>query len=534
MSHDLRRISFFGIVFLVLLRISIGWQFLYEGLWKQQTQSTAKPWTAKGYLLSSQGPFRSTFRGMVEDPNGLDWLDYEKVSGRWSEWEEKYVKHYQLEALSHPDQLSPEEMQDLLNQLPLQPGDAEQLLVTFRMVDPDSKTYKQELNQKGTELAGIIRDFNSEDTEEDAAGQLAEALQLKNVEEIKELLKLGTKDATHLAALQKLTGTQLVRFKEMLHGPDSYEVELARLPDEVKLGGSLGSRITHRPNTLTITNDYQNKLFDPAERSLKPALRRRMLEGFVTKEAEPEYHAAVSQLFDLISTPPYEKVLESTLKEDPDWTGQVVDEEGNVVEKQANLAELYKTRLEKYEHDLATADRDSKFVHLKTDWQKIQDLRSQVVDPIEQLDAGLKSDADALLIESQRDLGPVPSEPSKIQKIDQFTIWMLIGLGVLLISGFLTRISAFLAAGMVFSFYLVHPPWPGVPEAVGPEHSFFINKNMIEVIALLALTFLPTGSWFGVDGIFRRLFAGKKTEQSSSQPSKTEEKPASKPIAVTK
>jgi hypothetical protein len=76
-SHDLRRISLFGIVFLVLLRISIGWQFLYEGLWKHQTQSTGNPWTAKGYLMNAQGPFRSFFRGMVDDPDELNWLDYE-------------------------------------------------------------------------------------------------------------------------------------------------------------------------------------------------------------------------------------------------------------------------------------------------------------------------------------------------------------------------------------------------------------------------------------------------------------------------
>ena len=84
MSHDLRRISFFAVVFLVLLRLSIGWQFLYEGLWKYQTQTTGNPWTAEGYLLNAQGPFRSTFRNMAGDPDGLNWLDndYVQASGR--------------------------------------------------------------------------------------------------------------------------------------------------------------------------------------------------------------------------------------------------------------------------------------------------------------------------------------------------------------------------------------------------------------------------------------------------------------------
>ena len=30
--------------------MAIGWQFLYEGLWKLNTLSTAKPWSSAGYL----------------------------------------------------------------------------------------------------------------------------------------------------------------------------------------------------------------------------------------------------------------------------------------------------------------------------------------------------------------------------------------------------------------------------------------------------------------------------------------------------
>jgi hypothetical protein len=44
------------VAFIVLLRIAIGWQFLYEGLWKLNTLSSAKPWTSAGYLRASRGP----------------------------------------------------------------------------------------------------------------------------------------------------------------------------------------------------------------------------------------------------------------------------------------------------------------------------------------------------------------------------------------------------------------------------------------------------------------------------------------------
>jgi uncharacterized membrane protein YphA (DoxX/SURF4 family) len=94
-------------------------------------------------------------------------------------------------------------------------------------------------------------------------------------------------------------------------------------------------------------------------------------------------------------------------------------------------------------------------------------------------------------------------------------------LGGLLIAGCFTRVAAFLGAGLVLMFYLAMPPLPGLPAAPGPEHSFIINKNLIEVVALLALAALPTGSWFGVDGIFRRIFVGERYDKA--------EKPA-KPI----
>lgn len=85
-------------------------------------------------------------------------------------------------------------------------------------------------------------------------------------------------------------------------------------------------------------------------------------------------------------------------------------------------------------------------------------------------------------------------------------MWGLIILGSLLLLGFLTRIAALGGAVMLTMFYLVWPPWPGVPDAPGPEHSLIVDKNLIEVMALLSIAALPTGTWFGIDGMFSRLW----------------------------
>jgi len=93
---DLRKISLLAIVLLVLLRISIGWHLMYEGLWKLSTQQTSTPWTAAGYLKNSTGPMRPVFRAMTGDPDDLNWLDYDKMDQKWQVWRQQFVAHYHL------------------------------------------------------------------------------------------------------------------------------------------------------------------------------------------------------------------------------------------------------------------------------------------------------------------------------------------------------------------------------------------------------------------------------------------------------
>ena len=52
---------------IVVLRVLIGWHFLYEGLSKLATPG----WSAAGFLLQSRGPFAPLFRGMAADPSLL-------------------------------------------------------------------------------------------------------------------------------------------------------------------------------------------------------------------------------------------------------------------------------------------------------------------------------------------------------------------------------------------------------------------------------------------------------------------------------
>jgi len=59
-------------IWLVMLRIAIGWHFLYEGLVKVIDGN----WSARLYLLDSRGPFASLFHSMASNDRILSVTDF--------------------------------------------------------------------------------------------------------------------------------------------------------------------------------------------------------------------------------------------------------------------------------------------------------------------------------------------------------------------------------------------------------------------------------------------------------------------------
>jgi thiosulfate dehydrogenase (quinone) large subunit len=60
-------LSAIQIATIVVLRVVIGWHFLYEGIAKL----TKPSWSAAGFLLQSRGPFASLFHWMAADADRL-------------------------------------------------------------------------------------------------------------------------------------------------------------------------------------------------------------------------------------------------------------------------------------------------------------------------------------------------------------------------------------------------------------------------------------------------------------------------------
>ena len=89
--------GFLGALFLVLLRIAIGWHFLTEGVNKvESTMYGKQPFSAEIYLRNASGPLAPYFRSMLPDGDGRETLDPTKLKATWEETVKRIEDHYKL------------------------------------------------------------------------------------------------------------------------------------------------------------------------------------------------------------------------------------------------------------------------------------------------------------------------------------------------------------------------------------------------------------------------------------------------------
>lgn len=427
-----------AVLFVVLLRMSIGWQFLYEGMWKLDTFDSARPWTSAGYLRNAQGPLRERFREMTGDPDELSWLDYNSVAGRWDAWHERFLaKHTDL------DDRQKETLDVMLN------GRDEFLAELEQLPDKVEFNYDKELRG----LKDVVR-FDPKR---------------------KRLIVDGKK---HLLPAERDRLLDLAAQAD----PEAYQHLF--------------------PGAPALTGD------EAANADLQ---RRIGLQAAYRKAVEDVYKRSL-QLS-------YKERLAASLQGDPERAGLRFEKyKGTIDEERMGKIDQYKELLERYERNQRNAQQDFQHEHLSRQWQEIQSMRAELVGPVKALDTEFKAEANKLLRPEQLARGPVADVPTKVTQIDRLTIWSLVVLGGMLIAGLFTRLAALGGAGLLLMFYLAIPPWPGVPalsEVPGPEHAFIVNKNSIEIVALLAIACLPTGRWFGVDALWRAMFGRKGTNSAS-------------------
>jgi thiosulfate dehydrogenase [quinone] large subunit len=99
------------------------------------------------------------------------------------------------------------------------------------------------------------------------------------------------------------------------------------------------------------------------------------------------------------------------------------------------------------------------------------------------------------------------SEPNLLANADLITMWGLTLVGAFLILGLFTRLASLGGIAFILLFYLCNPPFVGYFYSIPTEGSYLIvNKNLVELCALIVILVTGTGRFAGLDRIVHGLF----------------------------
>ncbi len=188
--------------------------------------------------------------------------------------------------------------------------------------------------------------------------------------------------------------------------------------------------------------------------------------------------------------------------------------------------EQYKQKLEewlepKHSH-LVSIGSDAESTRLHNIKAEVVRLRVGLLNDLDEFTQELRKELEKIPTDEQKKAAeskgklPQPEPPSKENQklwwIDQLTMYGLTILGACLIVGLFTRTACLLSAAFLLMTYLCMPPFPWLPSAPNNEgYYLFVNKNVIEMLALLALATTTSGRWLGLDALIHWMLFGSRS-----------------------
>jgi uncharacterized membrane protein YphA (DoxX/SURF4 family) len=504
---------------LVLLRFAIAWHFLFEGVDKLSHDQ----WTGAPYLREASGPLADEFHNLAGDPVllycELNAPPPERDSANvapnqqlppalakdWDNWFDRFASYYDLKG-------------DELNALRLK--------------------YEQRKSQMGSWLKGEGKDADKSMTKS-AFGVSAEVKQTvpKRVEEYR-------------AGLKKLADLQEKERRDFVSGANS------RLPaakaDVVKMRTDLLADVGTR--TLDMKKLLRDEL--PVEKRAQK-LMGQLKERF--KDLPPEEQAKeIDRTKAELGKDPQDRMRETLV---PRWTAlakQMLKDANPEEQKKLNelLAELPKMPAEQLRGLLNThpafaplrekdkeKERNSEQLITETAIRQVEEtnaaMQLMMAEFTEEESASTQAAMGPAPVKHEAALKgflPEPTAPSwrdwswlkwdRLQWSDFVVRYGLVVVGFCLLLGLFTRTACVAGAGFLLMFFLAMPPLPGLPENPKAEgHYLYINKNIIEMLALLALATTQSGRWVGLDGLLHYFSPFRRRERAA----KTEKKETAKP-----
>jgi uncharacterized membrane protein YphA (DoxX/SURF4 family) len=538
------------IFFLILLRLAIGWHFFIEGrhkfeTWMKGNAEDNRPFSSAGYFRESNGPMVPfihsdlflgdpdedallllTPRPLPADTDPRSVSPSKRVPAAmakaWDDYLAKFSKHFGLEEGEQKD------AENRVNQAKYQLGlwlttDANGLNL------PDGKLIDlSDAKQTALSILGNVP----------VSGIKEETKKVQNqTYDVKRTTTQRLRDYK-----DKLRELQTLREQKpwAMNSPVD-KAALARVKAEVN---------AERQDLL----DDLNKHTAALEESLRVILRNRAEEALVRPSTKTDEDVLA------LLTPPAEGAPPALSRS---WDAYT-DKLGVVYKLSEATREKIGKQLAKSKQQtaawLSTTDMEDRVKVYKeaSDPAKREEMRTSLLADLDKRTDGMKTALNKIVSDAKADVVPQTDDASYWSKylaerglapntskvkgtlwwIDFLTVWGITIIGGLLMVGLFTRTACVLGALFLTLTYLTFPPFPWVPPPPQNEGNYlYVNKNLIELLALLVLATTASGRWLGLDAWIHGLFGRRdkpKTDDKVKKPptNGSAPKPAPAPAPV--
>jgi len=470
-----------AVVILVLLRLSLGCHFFYEGVWK----CTHPEFSAAPYLRMAKGPAAPLFHAMLPDIDGCERLKTEQlvsvrtILAAWQTIRDQSQTRYEAKLEDRHRKALGLGKEDLL------PKEAQQEIDTaveeFRtQSDVILWQYQDALVEYVGEQEEAILEYFTPSA--DATGEEGKMQALP--EAVKTWVsKIAQIEQTYFGALRELAGDDPDRKDAVGRTLGATEPLVPRIQEGMLLGD-----IVRKADDVVKENNLHN---------LKGTVFLSVFEG-----------SKGTAYLDAIDALPL--AVEKKYGIDDDQKHAVdrlrrryLNAVSSYLEDKSEEIVAYFGSLERH-RNRQNAGTNGAIHEKERIYQEQRDLRAEVdawLTDLDGLDAEYRGAVWEVLSEGQKDMGRLPKSWTREDWLNFLVTASLTAIGLCLLLGLFTRPAALGGACFMLFIVLTQPNWPGIYPAATPAegHALLIDKNFIEMLALLVMATTAAGRWAGLD-----------------------------------
>lgn len=209
-----------------------------------------------------------------------------------------------------------------------------------------------------------------------------------------------------------------------------------------------------------------------------------------------------------------------------DWMREYFNENIPAIEEYFGALDRFEGKADAHHKETG---QDAPFQR-ERNWKEMMKLRQEAdgwIKDIESQEKAYKNSLYALLSDAQKKRAPGPQvwNPlrwSQREQINFIVTFALTAIGACLMLGLCSRPAALGGAGFMCFVVMTQPAFPGIypPDPLVVGHALLINKDFIEMMALLVIASVPAGRWGGLDFFLYRIvrwFFPRRSKASESE-----------------